>query len=357
MLLSHTTALEALRDLRLCCRLAMGDRCSAICPGEHPTRAEIEALLECYPTLTSPVHVLVAPTVNRRPRANLRVHTSKDPLPADSAIELSPGVLCVSPEQLLVQMAPRLTQLELIFLLGELLGTYAIAPDLDDGMFNRRVPLTSPELVQAHLEQLGPAPGVAQVRSALTQACVRSNSPYETRLSMRFGLRPGLGGWHLHVLSMNEPLEVKRIVARLGTGVRKPDVFLGSTCEDSPFSGVAFDYHGGVHRETRQISYDLRRQNKLLAIDFKPYALDKALYDDLDYMEGIVARVRSDLGLPDERLSEDERVRRRRLRQWLHDELERIDGVRWDGRERARRAASCPDPWYDPVPVEAYGLD
>ena len=135
-------------------------------------------------------------------------------------------------------MAPRLTQLELIFLLGELLGTYAIAPDLDAGMFNRRVPLTSPELVQAHLEQLGPAPGAAQVRSALAQACVRSNSPYETRLSMRFGLRPGLGGWHLNVLSMNEPLEVRRIVARLGTGVRKPDVFLGSTREDTPFSAL-----------------------------------------------------------------------------------------------------------------------
>ena len=112
MLLSHTTALEALRDLRLCCRLAMGDRCSTICPGERPTRAEVESLLERYPTLTSPVHVLVASTVNRRPRANLRVHTSKDPLPAGSAIELTPGVLCDSPEPLLGQRAPRLTQLE-----------------------------------------------------------------------------------------------------------------------------------------------------------------------------------------------------------------------------------------------------
>lgn len=254
-------------------------------------------------------------------------------------------------------MAPRLTKIELIFLLGELLGTYAIAPGLDDGMFNRRVPLTTPELVRAHLDRLGTVPGVAQVRAALDAACVGSASPYETRLSMRLGLRPVLGGYHLRVLSMNEPLEVKRIVARLGTGVRKPDVFLGSTREDSPFSGVAFDYHGGVHREPSQIAYDLRRQNELLAIDFKPYALDKALYDDLDYMDGIVAKVRRDLGLPEEWLSEEERARRRDLRQWLHDELERIDGVNWNGRERARRAAANPVPDYEPVPLEAYGLE
>ena len=357
VLLSHTTALEALRDPRLRSRLAKGDRCAAELPNERPTREEVTRLLQCHPALTLPVHVLVAPAVNRRPRTDLRAHTSKAPLPAGSAIELEGGVLCVSPEHLLVQMAPRLTRLELIFLLGELLGTYAMAPGLEDGMFNRGAPLTTPELVRAHLSRLGTVPGVAQVRDALEVACVGSASPYETRLSMRLGLRPGLGGYHLRVLSMNEPLEVGRIVARLGAGVRKPDVFLGSTRADSPFSGVAFDYHGGVHREPRQIAYDLRRQNELLAIDFKPYALDKALYDDLDYMDGIVARARRDLGLPEEWLSEGERTRRRRLRQWLHDELERIDGVSWNGRERARRAATSPVPEYEPVPLEAYGLE
>lgn len=359
MLLSHTTALNLLRCPSLRRQLTLDNRCAINPPIEAPSRQDVIAVLEKFPEIDAPVDALVSSRVNRRPRQNLQLHSSEIILPQGSAVRIDDNLFCSSPEQLLVEMAPGLTYFELVFLMGELFGTYAIAPGLEDGMFERSEPLTTPELASSYLARLGTAPGVAQVRRALRCACARSASPYETRLSMRLGLKPSLGGYHLHVLSMNEPLEVQRIIARLGKGVRKPDVFLGSAHPNSPFSGVAFDYHGKVHEEPTSITVDLERQNELLGINFKVYTLNKDLYDNLDYMDGIVCRARVDLGMPRERLNPRERECRRVLRQGLHDELELIDGVSWKGklRERAHMAQEelGSEPPVELVPLEAYG--
>lgn len=358
-LLSHTTALEALRSISLKRRLERGERESAPLPESSPSKGDIEAVHDQFPQLTLPIHVCASRRAHVLSSQLACVHRSRVPLPVGSAIRLSDDVYCSSPEHLVVQMAPSLTRLELIFLLGELLGTYAIAPDSENGMFERRVPLTTRERILTHLDALGPVPGTAQVRSALAEACEGSASPYETRLSMRLGLKPSLGGYHLRVLSMNAPLEVMRIGSALGPGVRRPDVLLGATSVHAPFSGVSFDYNGGIHKTPEAFKRDARRQNEMLAVNFKNYVLTKALYDDLDYMDDIVALARADLGMNAPHLTRDEAASRRARRAWLHDELELIDGVHWNGRERERRAtlvASYEEPHLETVPVEAYGL-
>ena len=264
ILLSHTTALEALRSVSLKRRLERGERASIPLPESSPSMGEIETARDQFPLLTLPIHVCATRRGHVVPPRLAFVHRSRVPLPAGSVIRLSDDVYCTSPEYLVVQMAPSLTRLELIFLLGELLGTYAIAPDSEDGMFERRVPLTTRARVLAHLDALGPVPGTAQVRSALAEACEGSASPYETRLSMRLGLKPSLGGYHLRVLSMNAPLEVMRIGSALGPGVRRPDVLLGATSVHAPFSGVSFDYNGGIHKTPEAFERDARRRTPRL---------------------------------------------------------------------------------------------
>ena len=290
------------------------------------------------------------------------VHESRLPLPEGSAIRLGKSVYCCSPEQLAVQMAPLLTRIERIFLMGELLGTYAIAPGIEGDMFTRQAPLTNPARVTCHLEQLGHAAGTALVRDALSLACEGSASPAETRLSMRLGLKPALGGYHLDVLSMNEPLQVRRIGEQLGPGVRKPDVLLSSHAAGSAFAGVAFDYNGRVHETQEQFERDLLRQNELLGINFKNYTVSKRLYDSLDYMDDLVRLARRDLGYPEKRHARNERRRRRALRHWLHDELELIDGVHWNGLERVREQREAEGAGekievVELVPLEAYELE
>lgn len=349
-------------------QLEEGGRASIEIPEEVPTSEETASLLARFPQLTKPISVTVSRKGSWGLHGIVDVHVSRVPLPEGSAVRLADNLYCSSPEHVAVQLAPLLTHVELVFLLGELMGTHAIAPHLEDGMFKRREPLTDRTRVVAHLAPLGPAPGTAQVRAALAVACEQSASPYETRLSMRLGLKPALGGYHLNVLSMNEPIAVARIGRALAPGVRRPDVMLGAARPDAPFAGVSFDYNGGIHETPASFERDIRRQNEMLAVNFKNYVLTKRLYDDLAYMDDLVARARIDLGLERLHLTRSEAARRRELRQWLHDELERIDGVRWDGREReaqaragAERASEEPRsaedlPIVELVPLEAYGL-
>lgn len=361
ILLSHTTALETLRRWDLRKRLVKGERCDATVPAAAD---DLDRALEAgsfLGSLARPLDLLVSDRRAAHAAPDVVAHLQSGPLPAGSAIALSDDILCSSPEQVVIQMAPRLTQTELAYLLSELMGTYAICPAMEDGMFQRDAPLTTPERVLEHLGRLGRRPGVRQVRAALERACVLSGSPRETKLAMRLAFKPALGGYHLNVLAMNEPIKVAHLGSRLGEGVRKPDVLLGACEASAPYSGVSFDYNGRVHELPGSLERDIRRQNELLAIGFKNYVLTKALYDDLDYMDDIVARARIDLGLPRLHLMRDESMRRRRLRLALYLELERMDGVTWHGKESGPCAEGvCPvyeEPFVEVVPIEAYGLE
>ncbi len=172
VILSHTTALEALRSRAAEPLLERGVRAGVSVPDSPPTAAELRGALERCPGLTAPLHV-VASRRGGAPAGLAVVHATRVPLPDGSVIRLADDLWCSAPEQVLVQMAPSLTRLELVFLLGELLGTYAIAPDRAEGALRREAPVTSRARVLAHLNALGPVPGTAQVRS-------RSSSPART---------------------------------------------------------------------------------------------------------------------------------------------------------------------------------
>ena len=197
--------------------------------------------------------------------------------------------------------------------------------------------------------------------SALRHACVGSGSPRETKLSLRLGLKPARGGYGMDVLSMNEPLEVRRIHNRMRAGVRKPDILLRAPAQATrngrPLLGAAVEYDGKDHASEEAHARDAERHNELTAIGLVEYIVTKRQYRDLSYMDGLVDLIRRDLGIPAKRRTRAEAARLRRLRQRLYEELERIDGVHWDGRERRRAGqdGSRHDGW-DVVPVEAYGL-
>lgn len=361
--LSHATALGVLRRWELSQRLARGERCDAPVPPAVPKRAEVRELkarVTALAAASEPLELIVS-AGRPGPRASgVLVHLDRAPLPLASALRLSEDVVCAAPELVAVQMAPSLTDLELTVLLSELLGVYAICPEAQDGMFQRREPLTTPERMLAYLDALGPRPGTALVRRALSRACVRSGSPRETKLALRLSLRPGLGGWGLNVISMNEPLVVRRIGRAFAEGVRKPDILIGPAPREGAVDLtrlVAIEYNGGRHRDPARVVQDATRHNELKGRGIPEYVIWKEHYDDLDYMDGIVERVRADLGLPRIGMTRETARKRRELRQMLYEELELIDGIHWRGRERAGSAplGSTP-PEQDLVPVEAYGV-
>lgn len=362
VLLTHTTALEALRTWGVQ-GLIEGDQCSVL---EVPTRVvrevELRELIDSsalLQSLSTPLHLLSSGTRASRRTRLVHEHLQRDSLPRGSIVRLAPGVRCVSPEHLAVQMSFSLTLLELTVLLSELLGLYAICPTSEKGMYQRERPLMTPESLLVHLDALGPRKGTRLVRRALAMACVRSGSPRETKLSLRLSLRPELGGYGLSILSMNEPVEVRRIHDRMKKGMRRPDILIAGP--EQPGRGrrvAAVEYNGRDHDAPQQIAEDARRTNELVAVGIPEFVVRREQYDDLDYMDGLVDRIREKIGLPRQVRGVELSTRLRRLRWELYTELEQIDGVTWKGRERERTrrvAAAAADEW-DVVPLDAYGL-
>ena len=112
ILLSHTSAIEALRRLGALPEVRAGDGLLAW-----------RKAFGSDPAL--PIHVQL-PAGSRRVRSRgLVTHPLRD-LPAGAIFKISNGLLCLTPAALCLQMAPRLTRLELLVLVQELMGTYAI---------------------------------------------------------------------------------------------------------------------------------------------------------------------------------------------------------------------------------------
>lgn len=341
ILLSHTTALEALRRWDLQERVIGRTPRETHVPNGPPPPEEFAKLVRSSQLLSScerPINILVSENRLHGRGGLVKAHLISAPLPPGSSVDIGLGVSCVSPELLSVLMAPGLTDLELVLLLSELLGTYAICPAARRGMFGREQPLVVPGRLREYLDSLGGVSGTAKVGRALSVACVKSASPMETRLSLRLGLRPARGGYGFEVLSMNEPLEVERVGSLLSKGTRRPDILLRrpGRAGGAGYSGVAVEYNGGDHERDERVYRDIRRSNELKALGLKEYEISSAEYNDLDYMDWIAGRIREDLGMPKQELTRSEAARRRRRREDLYEELTLIDGVTWDGRKRAK---------------------
>lgn len=358
--LSHITALWALRRWDVRRRLERGERCSVPVPACAPPVDDLDQLGKYAPPSISGEKYIELVVASGRPGPcgmSGCLHLERAPLPEESAVRLADGIVCAAPELVIVQLASRLTDLELMMLIAELTGLYAISSQSEDGMFQRDAPITTPERIRAYLDQLGPRAETRRVRWALDRAPVLSGSPRESKLALRYTLRPGLGGWNIPLLAMNAPIEVRRIYDAMEEGVRKPDLLFGYVDSTGKSRVCAVEYNGGKHDLPAQIAADAVRGNELKAMGLSEYVVRREQYDDLDYMDGLALRIRRELGLPRLCLTRKEAARRRKLRQHLYEELELIDGICWNGKERKRlRAERTTNVAWDEVPIEAYGL-
>lgn len=338
IVISHTTALVAMRRPYFPRHLAQAAGCPTRLPCRMPSPAELAAARDSCPLLADmegPLDVLVDRSCIRHRSSAARVHTRTNPLPSGSLVPLAPGVRCVAPLMAAVQVAPLLTRLELVLLLAELFGTYVPQADPSRAAAARRQPLATPAQMEALLASLGSTEGVRPVRTALAAAPVAAASIMEAKLHVRAAEHFSKGGWRLGELVLNDALELRRIAYEVPSfRVRKPDLTILSphgNASERPFRGVALDYKGAWHGDPSQIRRDDERQNELLSHGIKGYVIWKEQYDDLDHMDGLMRTIRSDVGLPERLVSRERRERERRARRQLWAELERIDGVRWAG--------------------------
>lgn len=364
ILLSHTSAIEALRRLGALPEVRAGD--GSAYPAVSMTPGAGDALLAWRKAFGSdpalPIHVQL-PAGSRRVRSRgLVTHPLRD-LPAGAIFKISNGLLCLTPAALCLQMAPRLTRLELLVLVQELMGTYAIRPDVARGMATREAPHLAPDDLRDFLSRNGGMRGADKAAWVLERAVPHAASPRESKLVIRLSLKPAMGGYGLPVRGLNQEVTVAGLVSH-GETVRRPDVILSNPEAGEGGPLVALEYDGADHQDEGRHAQDVRRTNELVSAGLSEYVIDKGLYGNLAYMDGLAERVRRDLCLPRQHLSQKQCEQRESRRRELFEELEVIDGVTWGGlaRERARREGQplriddSQASGDDLVPIEAYGV-
>ncbi len=333
IVISHMAALRLMRSRRF--PVYGGASCSVELPSRMPTAADVgvaRCLLYELNDLEGPIGVLL-------PRKSVTyafepavAHVWSTPLPKGALVQVAPGVRIVSPLFLPVLMAPELTPLELQLLLAELLGLYAVSDSFETGLLQRSAPLATRDQMGAFLDALGPVRWSGLVRKALAAAPVQAASPQEAKLFLRSTLPFSRGGYQMGDVALNDALEIRQITSRSkDLQVRKPDLlFLNGNC------GACLDYMGAWHATDLNVQRDTARRNELLAAGFKPYEIYKKQYDDLDYMDALMTRIRSDLGLYIPHPARACAARRRRARYELWRELEAIDLRGWEARPDLR---------------------
>ncbi len=355
IVVTHMGALGLLRLPSLADALASARALPLHIPACVPEAAELAEKAQELSALghdADRLELLVSDAASRTRTVNVVTHTQREPLPASSFVRIADGIWSVSPEHLCVQLATRLTRTELLVLLGELLGTYALVPS---GMYTRSKPLMTRDSLLRHLDALGEFRGARVVRGALALAPVNSASPMETKLFLRVSLPARLGGYALPVKAMNERFEVGRVGEQGKVGERRPDIVLlpkdeaGTEC-----AFVALEYDGEGHLTRAQQAADQRRSNEILAFGGREYRVNKELYDNLEYMDSLMALVAADLGRSPCRVTRKVYEQRRRKRRELKRELDLIDGVCWDGKARAKARAGSTVASGGQVPLDAY---
>lgn len=317
IVVSHKSALQLLRSPQA----VKWTACSSELPARMPSPEDLREACLLFPQLGDMPDVLIAEKNGGHSGKYARVHVWTSALPQGALVQVAPGIRCVSPLLLPVLLAAKHSTLEMALLLSELMGLYAICEDSAMGLIQRRAPLAAAAELESFLAMLDGAWGSGAVKRALRIAPAMSASPLEAKLYLRVTLPHAKGGYNLGEVVLNDPQEMRRLAFGGNAGRRrKPDLLF----KGRDHGGVCLDYMGAWHDSDSQVRRDTQRRNELLANGFTPYEIYKDQYDDLDYMDELMASIRKDLGLPPIMVSREAWLRRRRARHELWRQLEHI---------------------------------
>ena len=339
IIISHSVALEVARRPYYHRLLSTAQYCRLDIPDRMPSPSELEEARRSCPLLREiegPLGVLVSNHNAHHGSSAAVAHIRKDPIPRGGLIELAPGVRCASPSLVALQLAPRLSRAELLMLLSELLGLYAITAANELGLTQRSKPIAEAAQIRSFLREMRGARCVAEVRRALDDAPVNAASPMEAKLHIRAREPYARGGYAMGPVILNDAVKLEALSNQVGTlRTRKPDLlFLGG--KDSEKRGACLDYMGVQHTQEGQVRRDAGRRNELIANGFSPYEIYKEHYDDLTYLDALMARIREETGMPQHDVPPARAAWEAERRRRLWQELECVDMSSWTQREDLR---------------------
>lgn len=237
------------------------------------------------------LHTLTFKKAAKRNNATHNAHVWSGSVPPGSFYDLRNGVYVCSPGFLFLQMADRLSAIQLVSFACELCGTYSFNPQARRGFVTRKHPLTSVAQLEEYVQGAVGARGRRRAQEALRFALDKSASPMETACALLLTLPHRLGGFSLPKPRMNADIPLHG-TARLVSGA---EYCKGDLCWSDAQLDV--EYLGGYdHSGTKAMKADRERVNALAEMDFEIIELtSQQVYNDKAF-EVIARRIARKLG-------------------------------------------------------------
>ena len=343
IVISHMAALQVIRQPYFTRRLAAAELCPTDIPDRLPSASELSEARESLGQLSGiegELGLLVSSRRGTHACDGARPHVLSGGLPAGALVQVAPGVRCVSPLLLPLLMAPKLSEEEMLMLLSELMGLFSVANGAKKGLVQRDRPMASPEAIHYFLSAMGRPMWSARLEKLASMAPVRAASPPEAQLYLRASGKFAHGGYGISSAVLNDPVEL----AELGgdaptTRIRKPDLLVSATGEAAAAGvrGACLDYMGAEwHSSALAIKNDALRRNELLAAGYVPFEIFSEQFDSIDYMDDLMASVRSVAGLTRRRMTRARAASERAAREEFWARLRAVDMRAWTSRDDLR---------------------
>ena len=237
---------------------------------------------------TPEIHLLVTDRNQRRHIEGVKFTVQSGAVPKGSFLRVRGQVYAVCPELLFVQLAARLSTVELLEVGYELCGTYRM---VNGTPVYWQDPLTSVSKLRSYAQRAKGMRGRAKAEQATRWLADNSASPAETALAIMFKLPLRLGGCALPDFQLNRELALNAAAAHIfGRDYLRPDFFFLHGKHPSEYDSARY------HDAGEQAEFDERRRNAYNAMGmsvtvFRPRHLVNAdLFDDM------VASIRRNTG-------------------------------------------------------------
>lgn len=275
-----------------------------------PTRVRASGL-ESLSGLDGRLELLVSASSGRRYLHGATCSVFGSPLPPGSLRELEPGVLLPSPELLVLQMAQRLGQTELLLLICELCGFYALAPQSAAGFLAAPAVMSveglaryTSQMTSLCAERGRRVPrGMAKVRKACSLAVGRAASPAETVCALLLCLQRRDGGYGLPRPFLNW--------MAIASGMTYSCDLLWEA------EKVVLEYQGSCHESASAVSADRKKAVALMAEGYKVVQAGREDIKSLPRLDAMAKTLSSCLGTTWRSPSESFRARQTELRSVL----------------------------------------
>lgn len=206
IVLSHISALEYWLSIRSQSRSFVATtRAKSVIA--QPPGAQVEGTLGPW-WISRPLHVIVSDESLRRHSKEYVCHIWGASLLKGSVLDTQNGFYVCSPELCFLQMASRLSLVELIQLGFELCGIYDLVSDEDDIL--RCAPLTTVVKLSSFIERVPNAKCRKKALRAVRYIVENSASPKETELVMLLCLPYKLGGYGIKTPLLNHRIDVTK---------------------------------------------------------------------------------------------------------------------------------------------------